>query len=171
MTILTFVGCDKSTLELKYAEQEKRIEQFINSTLSKNNLDENALTRNGGSNRITIVPGEGEALIKGGKIEMLISGYIFNGNISANSLFYTNDEAIAQQAKWDTESNIFGPETFTLNEKDLLKGLVYGLEGVKAGEECIVIFSGKYGFGKHKTGIIPANSALAYIVKVVSIEN
>ena len=34
--------------------------------------------------------------------------------------------------------------------------------GVKAGEECEILFCGKYGFGNSTFGIIPANSALAF---------
>ena len=47
---------------------------------------------------------------------------------------------------------------------------VFG-EGVKAGEECEIIFSGKYGFGNDSFGIIPANSALLYKIWVISISN
>jgi FKBP-type peptidyl-prolyl cis-trans isomerase len=46
-----------------------------------------------------------------------------------------------------------------------------GLEGVKAGEECEIIFSGKYGFGNKAFGMIPAKSALLYKIWVVSISN
>jgi FKBP-type peptidyl-prolyl cis-trans isomerase len=42
---------------------------------------------------------------------------------------------------------------------------------VKAGEECEILFCGKYGFGNSTFGIIPANSALAFKIWVVSVSN
>mgnify|MGYP002512817307 CR=1 FL=1 len=39
------------------------------------------------------------------------------------------------------------------------------------GEECEIIFSGKYGFGNDVFGIIPANSALLYKIWVVGVAN
>ena len=58
-----------------------------------------------------------------------------------------------------------------LSESGFVKGLKYGLEGVKAGQECYILFSGKYGFGKRELGTIPANSALVYRIWVESITN
>jgi FKBP-type peptidyl-prolyl cis-trans isomerase len=42
---------------------------------------------------------------------------------------------------------------------------------VKGGEECQILFTGKYGFGNKAFGIIPANSALVYKIWVESISN
>ena len=53
----------------------------------------------------------------------------------------------------------------------MVKGLRNGLVGVRAGEECEIIFSGKYGFGRKAFGIIPANSALLYKIWVHSISH
>ena len=56
-------------------------------------------------------------------------------------------------------------------DDELIEGLKNGLMGVKSGEECQILFSGKYGFGKKPFGIIPANSALLYEIWVVAVSN
>ena len=53
----------------------------------------------------------------------------------------------------------------------MVTGLRNGLVGVKGGEECYILFSGKYGFGNKQSGTIPANSALVYHVWVESLSN
>ena len=53
----------------------------------------------------------------------------------------------------------------------LIPGIQDGLLGVKAGEECEILFSGKYGFGNEKFGIIPANSAQLWKIWVVGVAN
>lgn len=52
----------------------------------------------------------------------------------------------------------------------MIEGLRNGLEGVRAGEECYIVFSGKYGYGNKVHGNIPVNSALLYHIRVLSVE-
>ena len=56
-------------------------------------------------------------------------------------------------------------------ETDMLEGLRDGLVGVRAGEECEILFTAKYGYGNRTFGIIPANSALLYRIWVVGVSN
>ena len=58
-----------------------------------------------------------------------------------------------------------------LGTDPLLKGLENGLKGVRGGEECYILFSGKYAYGKKIVGTIPSKSALVYHVTVESITN
>jgi FKBP-type peptidyl-prolyl cis-trans isomerase len=58
-----------------------------------------------------------------------------------------------------------------ITDSELIEGLRNGLMGVKAGEECEILFSGKYGFGNKTFGMIPAKSALLYKIWVVSVTN
>ena len=58
-----------------------------------------------------------------------------------------------------------------ISEAKLLDGLRKGLMGVRAGEECEILFTGKYGFGNDTFGMIPAKSALLYKIWVVSVTN
>ena len=54
-------------------------------------------------------------------------------------------------------------------ETDMLEGLRDGLVGVRAGEECEILFTAKYGYGNKTFGIIPVNSALLYKISVVAV--
>jgi FKBP-type peptidyl-prolyl cis-trans isomerase len=58
-----------------------------------------------------------------------------------------------------------------LAESDLIQGLSDGLTGVKSGEHCQILFSGKYGYGKKPFGTIPANSAVLFEIWVEAVSN
>jgi FKBP-type peptidyl-prolyl cis-trans isomerase len=58
-----------------------------------------------------------------------------------------------------------------MTDATLIEGLRKGLIGVQPGEECEIVFSGKYGFGRKSFGMIPANSALLYKIWVVGVTN
>ena len=58
-----------------------------------------------------------------------------------------------------------------MTDVHLVEGLRNGLLGVRTGEECEILFSGKYGFGNEIFGTIPVNSALLYKIWVVGVSN
>ena len=161
-------GCVKQSVQATYDNQEKSIEKFVEAHKDW------APTYNNGSVRLTVTEGTSEeTLQKGGIVSFYYAGYVLNGtSVSASNMFATNDRATAEAAKWtiDDES-IFEVETIELGTDRLLVGLENGLEGVKAGEECYILFSGKYAYGKKVAGTIPAKSALVYYIKVESITN
>ena len=163
------VSCVKEKLELTYTKQEDSINKYIEAALSK---DENCTTvNNGGSNRLTLVQGEGEELKPEGSLTFYYAGYTFSGSVNPSDMFTTNREASANDAGWDLTDGEYDALTLNLADDRLIPGLKMGLEGVKAGEECEIIFTGKYGFGNKTFGMIPANSALLYKIWVVSISN
>jgi len=41
--------------------------------------------------------------------------------------------------------------------------------GVQPQDECYILFTGKYGYGKNSLGTIPAKSALAYYILIEEI--
>ena len=166
---LTLTSCIKEKLEVMYNQQEEKINSYIESALNKN--PEYEVTNNGGSNRLTTLHGEGEGLEADGSISFYYAGYVFNGRISPDMMFSTNHQASADDAAWDLTDADYQILTINLKEEELLPGLKNGLLGVKGGEECEIIFSGKYGFGNKPYGIIPANSALIYKIWVISISN
>ena len=169
LAISCSTSCMKEKLETTYNKQEDQISKYIDSALSR---DESfSATRNNGSNRLTKVQGEGEALEADGTVTFYYAGYIFNGNVTASNLFATNHEISAAEANWTITDGEFEPLTLNLKDNKLLPGLKDGLKGVKGGEECEIIFSGKYGFGNKTFGIIPANSALLYKIWVISVSN
>lgn len=159
------VSCMKSQLEVTYNKQEEQIDKYISQK------DTLTIVRNSGANRIIIKEGEGEALAKDGYVSFYYAGYAFNGSVSASNLFATNRIATAQEANWNVEDIDVELYEISLKDADLIPGLKYGLEGVKPGEECEILFSAKYGFGDKALGIIPAKTALLYKIWVVGVTN
>lgn len=169
LMMLVSSSCIKEKLEVTYNKQETQINTYIENALKK---DAGYTTVNkGGSNRLTLVHGEGEELAADGNVTFYYAGYIFNGNVSKSGMFATNREESAIDAGWELSDAEYEVLTVNLKESDLLPGLKQGLAGVKGGEECEIIFSGKYGFGRKPFGIIPANSALLYKIWVISVSN
>ena len=163
------VSCVKEKLEQTYNKQEENISKYIDSVISKNK--DCTTVNNGGSNRLTLVQGEGDELKADGSLTFYYAGYTFSGSVNPADMFTTNREASVNDAGWDLTEGEYDALTLNLKDDRLIPGLKKGLEGVKAGEECEIIFTGKYGFGNKAFGMIPANSALLYKIWVVSISN
>ncbi len=163
-------GCKKASLQNAYNNQETKIESFISAQVAK--ADTMRVVHNQGSHRAIIAEGEGEELSSTGNVAFYYAGYVFTGSTLSNSnLFTTNSRDVAKAAGWTGEGDEYEPVTLSLKDDTMLDGLRHGLEGVRAGEECYILFSGKYAFGLKKFGTIPANSALAYHVWVESLSN
>ena len=86
-------------------------------------------------------------------------------------MFATNKFDIAQAANWQGEESDYTLYEISFKDSDLIPGLKKGLEGVRAGEECEILFSAKYGFGNKTLGAIPAKTALLYKIWVVGVTN
>lgn len=159
-------SCAKARLEALYNKQEGQIDTYID-----NKGDQYRIVRNGCSNRLVTVEGNGEELAYNGNVSFYYAGYTFSGSYSANNMFITNHEATATQAGWELTDAEYELFEINLQDTELIQGLKDGLVGVKAGEECEILFSGKFGFGNKMIGIIPANSALLYRIWVVAVSN
>lgn len=169
MAVIAAISCScvKEKLEMTYNKQEANIDKYITSNLK----DERTVTYNNGSARLTLVAGEGEELAADGTVGFYYAGYTFNGNINSANMFATNHEATATAAKWELTDPDYAIMEIDMNDSRLLEGVRNGLLGVKAGEECEILFCGKYGFGNSTFGMIPANSALAFKIWVVNVSN
>ena len=165
------VSCTKENRELVYANQEDKIGKFVESQ-QKSNPDIRVV-RNGGATRVVVSEGEGVEATARGKVSVYYAGYNFSsGSVSNSYLFATNNYDFATTIGWKlTDGTESEPLEMDLTDKGLLEGLRRGLEGVRQGEECYILFSGKYAFGKSKIGTIPANSPLAFRVWVQNVEN
>ena len=162
-------SCIKEKLEVTYNKQETQINTYIENALKK---DASYTTVNiAGSNRLTLVQGQGEELVSNGNITFYYAGYTFNGNVTTSGMFATNRQESAIDAGWELTDAEYEPLTLNIKDSKLLPGVKNGLIGVRSGEECEIIFSGKYGFGSDSFGIIPANSALLYKIWVISVSN
>jgi len=168
-------SCVKEQLEVTYNKQETQIDQYItrNSTVKNDEggTDTLRVVHNGGSNRLVKTEGTGEELQAGGHVGFYYAGYVFSGSVSASNMFGTNHQATAEQAGWNLTDPDYALMEINITDAELLDGLRKGLTGVRAGEECEILFSGKYGFGNKTFGMIPAKSALLYKIWVVSVTN
>ena len=162
------VACTPQAIQQAYENQEKAIAKFVEAH------PDWTPTYNDGSVRLTVTEGTSEeTLDKGGLVSFYYAGYLLSGtNVSASNLFATNDKIVAEAASWNvSDESIYEIETIELGTDPLLKGLENGLKGVRSGEECYILFSGKYAYGKKPAGIIPSKSALVYHINVESITN
>lgn len=155
-------SCGKSGTEDIYTRQDSNIESIV-STLAPEGSGA-AVDYFDGAVRVTVAHGEGSRLGDGGTVSFYYAGYIINSpSITEGNLFVTNNKEFARASNWNvTDTSLFKLSTVDLSEDKLVKGLRKGLPGVRGGDECYILFNGKYGFGKHTTGKVPGNSALAY---------
>ena len=169
--ILVPASCGDKQLATIYDNQESNIEAISENLLNAN--EDATLERANGSVRITVVHGEGQPLEERGAVALYYAGYYISGrNLGSGNLFATNNESVANSARWAvTDTSSFDIVTLKLDDKDIVEGLRDGLLGVKGGDECYVLFSGKKGFGKKKIGNIPSNAALAYHLWIKSVSN
>ena len=169
--LLTSASCTKQSREMVYSSQETKIEAFVTKHLET--TPDARVVYNGGSVRIVLSEGSGVELTARGKAAIDFAGYNFSsGSISSQNLFATNNYDFAMSSHWDlSDESVYEPLTVDLTDSNTIDGLRSGLEGVREGEECYILFSGKHAFGKNKNGTIPANSPLAFRVWVRTIEN
>ena len=171
-------GCAKQSVQATYDKQEDNIAKFIEA---QTRSDTNAtVTYKNGTVRLTLhdtLDREGlraDSLAAGGTVSFYYAGYVLKGtSVSKDQLFATNHKSTADAAGWMiSDTTAFRIETLSLDkDNNLLPGLYYGLEGVRNQDECFILFSGKYGYGSHVQGTIPARSALVYHIWVSSISN
>ena len=168
-------SCVKQQLEGVYNKQEEQIDQYITKTMvtkdELGNPDTLRVVRNEGSNRIVLKEGIGEELSHDGYVSFYYAGYTFSGSVSAANMFSTNRLESAIEVGWSAEESEYTLYEINLKDADLIPGLRNGLEGVRAGEECEILFSAKYGFGNKPLGMIPAKTALLYKIWVVGVTN
>ena len=166
LAVCSLSGCGASSLETGFVSQSEKIDTYVAKQLESH--PEYRTEYKDGVVRLIVSEGEGDGLEPGGDVTFYYAGYNFNNtSISASTMFATNDPDIAASAKWNlSDSTRFQPMTVTLGKDPLVKGLELGLEGVKTGEDSYILFSGRYGFGKHTLGTIPANAALCYHIRV-----
>lgn len=168
---LALHSCQKSEAETAAEAAATRISSWVQAQLSAN--EDYSAVYNEGVVRLILAPGSGEELAAGGSVTLSYAGYNFtNGTISSSTLFATNISSVASDASWSlTGVESFEPVTIDTSDKSLLRGLRLGLEGVQAGEDCYILFTGQDGYGKSGYGTIPANAALAYRIQVETVQN
>lgn len=171
IAMLSLSACTSESLRLAYSNQDVKIDNYVNSQLQDN--PEMRVEYCDGAVRLVIEEGEGEALKSDGTVAFLYAGYNFSSaSMKSSDMFATNNIDVANAAKWNiTDSTLFDLAIVDLAEKQLVEGLQKGMVGVKGGEECVVLFSGKYAYGKKTLGTIPANAPIAFHLWINEIEN
>lgn len=164
-------ACTKQAQETKYGKQEETIERFVNLQVGK--FPEARVVYQDGIVRIVLSEGEGVELNARGSAEIRYAGFDFSkGSLDAGSMFATNDRNLAESLGWKiSDQSAWEPMRISLSDRNVVPGLAKGLQGMRRGEEAIILFSGKYGFGKHGLGMIPADAPLAYQVIIEELEN
>ena len=171
-----FPACNKEAVQMAYDKQETNIANFVEAQLK---ADKTAtVTYKDGVVRVVLhdtLHREGlmaDTLRSGGTVSFYYAGYTLSGaSVSSSNLFATNHKKTADAAGWKlSDTTAFHIQTLTLEDR-LLPGLQRGLEGVRNQDECYILFSGKYAYGSHAQGTIPAKSALVYHIWVESISN
>ena len=169
-------SCVKQSVQSAYDKQETNIAGFVTAQTTAD--PDATVTYKDGVTRIVLhdtLSREGlmaDTLSAGGSVSFYYAGYtLTSSRITHSNLFATNHRETAAAAGWAlADSTAFHIETLSL-DNTLLPGLQKGLEGVRNQDECYILFSGKYGYGSHSQGTIPARSALVYHVWVNSISN
>lgn len=167
-------ACNKE--QTAYDKQETNIAKFVEAQCKADTTA--TVTYLDGTVRVVLhdtLRREGlmaETLRPGGTVSFYYAGYTLSGaSVTASNLFATNHKKKADAAGWKlSDTTAFNIQTLTLDEP-LLEGLQRGLEGVRNQDECYILFSGKYAYGSHIQGTIPARSALVYHIWVNSISN
>lgn len=162
------ISCSKA--DNGYDSQLTSITEYVNKQIEDN--PDYTAEYSGDIVRLTVQPGEGEAVREDGLVKMFYAGYIFNKGISSAYLFATNHLSTAQSAGWILSGADYENGTVVdLSDKNLVEGLRKGLLGVRPSEECYVIFPARYGMGDKIVGTIPAGSPLIYRIWVIDVEN
>lgn len=144
LTVLTLAVSCETEFGSTVIAQEAMIEKFINDSLSHCEI-----VHNSGVNRAILTPGAGAAVEEGDEVAFDYIGYVL-------------DEGHLYSF---TQGSISKP----VGSGELIKGLDLGLVGAKRNEDCMVIFTAEYGYGKGALNVVLEASALAFGVHIVSI--
>lgn len=188
LLLLTTGSCIKEKLETIYKKQETQIDSYLsqNRTARRDSViisedgskrdtswtDTLNIIYNNGSARLVKKKGSGPELSAEGAVSFYYAGYIFKGgSVNASNLFATNHQQTAESANFNLTDPDYALMELNMADTDLIEGLRNGLTGVRAGEECEIVFNAKYGYGNRTFGIIPVNSALLYKIWVMGVSN
>ena len=173
LALALVAACSKQALQTTYDKQSGYIENFVQNMMK---ADSSATLReNGGSYRLLLhdtLDVRRDSLREGGLVSLYYACFTLTGSsVTAGNLVATNLKQMAQAANWKlTDTTRYKLDTIRL-DNTLLPGLHNGLEGVQAGDEGYILFTGKYGYGNTERGTIPAKSALVYQIWIENVKN
>ncbi|MDR0559302.1 MAG: FKBP-type peptidyl-prolyl cis-trans isomerase [Prevotellaceae bacterium] len=158
---LLFYCCGK---ENPVAEQEKKIESYIKTKMSKNsNLK---LSQNGDVFYLYESDGVSESVSAGDSVYFYYAAVLL---LDTLKYFDTNIREIFDILGLDVSNRNFEPQGTVVGSGKYLKGLDIGLKMVHDGDAGEIIFNSDYGFGGKANGIVPSHSALIYKVFITGV--
>ncbi len=156
------ISCQKEDLKMNIANQDKAIEQYVNSIAGM----DYRIERYEGIVRAVVSEGSGQEAVDGDSLHFIYTGYIFSNG--PGTLFATNDSTIRINDSTFFPASV-APEKICLGHNSLIEGLARGLNGVRKGEHCYIFFSAKYGFYNTVVYGVPKMSPLFYDITVENI--
>jgi FKBP-type peptidyl-prolyl cis-trans isomerase len=155
-------SCEK---ENPIEKQEERIEAYVKAKMSRNPglklLHDNNV-------RYLYSPGDTAIDVSAGDSVY----FYYAGTLVTDTLKYfdTNDKALAEALRLNTESRIFAPVGVIVGNNNLLPGLSIGLTMACLGDNIgEIIFNSDMGYGEKGNGIVPPLSPLIFKVVIVRI--
>jgi FKBP-type peptidyl-prolyl cis-trans isomerase len=154
-------SCEK---EDPIEKQEERIEAYIKAKRSRN---PNMKLSNDGDVYYLYAPGDTTISVSPGDSVY----FYYAGTLVTDTLRYfdTNDKALADALKLDTDSKTFEPLGVIVGNNNLLPGLSIGLKMTHIGDRGEIIFNSDKGFGDKANGIVPPLSPLIFKVVITRI--
>jgi len=149
---LLAVCCEKEDRKNTYANQEALIDSYVSSLST-----DYTVVYSDGVVRVILDEGGSQTLQSGDSLYFHFSGYVFSHG--KGTLFATNDPEVAAENGFVTDGKAFGVK---YGHSALVEGLKKGLEGVKEGEHCYIIFSARYGYGNQIMSTLPKMTPLLF---------
>lgn len=157
--LVSLFSCTKQDRENNIADQEKRIDSYIEG------LNPVRIQKNAGVSRLVFKEGIGtDSLSVGDSVKLYYSGHIFSRG--KGKLFVTNVDSVARANGFEC---MMAPLGLKLEKGSMIDGLYYGLQGAKVGEKCELVFSSKYGYGNTVVYNIPKLTPLIFEIEIVEI--
>jgi FKBP-type peptidyl-prolyl cis-trans isomerase len=162
--LLVVFGLSSCNKENPIEKQEEKIETYIKAKRSKN---PNMKLSNDGDVYYLYEPGDTTISVSAGDSVY----FYYAGTLVTDTMKYfdTNDKALADALKLNTESRTFGPLGVIVGNNNLLTGLSIGLNMTHLGDRGEIIFNSDKGFGDKANGIIPPLSPLIFKVVITRI--
>ncbi|MDR0385474.1 MAG: FKBP-type peptidyl-prolyl cis-trans isomerase [Prevotellaceae bacterium] len=155
-------ACEK---ENPVERQEEKIESYIKAKMNK---DPRLKLLHDNSIYYLYLPGDTTAGVStGDSIYFYYAATLVDDTLS---YFDTNDIALAEALKLNTESRNFEPMGVIVGNNNLLPGLSAGLNMVHSGDRGEIIFNSDMGFGEKGNGIVPPLSALIFKIIIVGMK-
>ena len=141
--LILAVSCESEVRELNI-NQAKYIDNFIQKYFA-----DSTVIHIDGVTKIVIAdnPHQAAVIEKGDSALLYYVGYTFSENGPAE--LFTTDSC-----------------TVKIGAGELIHGLDTGLPGTKQGQQVLLMFPAQYGYGGHRVGIVPENTALYFDVSV-----